>query len=66
MVFGIPRRPIILSKYILAYRIAGYIVWTRMKCADLVRRSTMTQIESNPLEVLGKPTIKSILISSHF
>jgi hypothetical protein len=26
----------------------------------------MTQIESNPLEVLGKPTIKFILISSHF
>jgi hypothetical protein len=26
----------------------------------------MTQIEENPLEVLGKPTMKSILISSHF
>jgi hypothetical protein len=26
----------------------------------------MTQIESNPLAVLGKPTIKSILISSYF
>jgi hypothetical protein len=37
-----------------------------MKCADLVRRSTITQIESNPLEVLGKPIIKYILIFSHF
>jgi hypothetical protein len=63
---GIPCRLTILSKYILAYRIVGYIVWTGMKCADLVRRSIITQIESNPFEVLGKPTMKSILISSHF
>jgi hypothetical protein len=27
---------------------------------------TITQIESNPLVVLGNPTMKSILISSHF
>jgi hypothetical protein len=26
----------------------------------------ITQIESNPFAVLGNPTIKSILISSHF
>jgi hypothetical protein len=31
-----------------------------------VRRSTITQMESQPLDVLGSPTIKSILISSHY
>jgi hypothetical protein len=56
----------IRSTYNLAQRLAGYVIWTGRKCADLVSRSTMTHIESNPFEVLGKPTIKSILISSHF
>jgi hypothetical protein len=43
-----------------------YIVCTGRKCAVLVNRSTITQMESYLKEVLGKPTIKSILISSHF
>nr|GEV13396.1 hypothetical protein [Tanacetum cinerariifolium] len=38
----------------------------RMKCADLVRRSTMTQIVSCPLDVLGSFVMKSIVIFSHF
>ena len=42
------------------------MVFTGRKWADFVRRSTITQIESYPLEVLGKPTMKSILMSSHF
>jgi hypothetical protein len=37
-----------------------------MKWVVLVNRSTITQIESFLLEVHGKPTIKSILMSSHF
>nr|GEX24344.1 hypothetical protein [Tanacetum cinerariifolium] len=40
------------------------IIW--MKCADLVRRSTMTQIMSCPLDVLGSFVTKSIVILSHF
>jgi hypothetical protein len=36
------------------------------KWAILVSRSTITQIESYPFVVLGNPTIKSMLISSHF
>jgi hypothetical protein len=36
------------------------------KWAVLVNLSTITQIESCFREVLGKPTIKSMLISSHF
>jgi hypothetical protein len=38
----------------------------RKESAVLVNRSMITQIESCLREVLGKPTIKSILISSHF
>src|SRR6185312_9332920 len=37
-----------------------------MKWADLVSRSTITHMESCPFCVLGKPTTKSIPISSHF
>ncbi|GJY27613.1 hypothetical protein Tco_0403380, partial [Tanacetum coccineum] len=37
-----------------------------MKCADLVRRSTMTQIVSCLLDVLGSFVTKSIVILSHF
>ncbi|GJR53380.1 hypothetical protein Tco_1403901 [Tanacetum coccineum] len=40
--------------------------WERMKCADLVRRSKLTQIVSCPLEVLGSFVMKSIVILSHF
>jgi len=66
MVFGTPWRLMILAKYILAYWIVEYVLWTGRKCADLVSRSTITNIESKPLDVLGRPTIKSILILSHF
>ena len=37
-----------------------------MKSADLVSLSTITQIESKPLGVLGSPTTKSMEILSHF
>jgi hypothetical protein len=37
-----------------------------MKWADLVKRSMMTHIELYPREVRGKPTMKSILMFSHF
>nr|GEW96731.1 integrase, catalytic region, zinc finger, CCHC-type, peptidase aspartic, catalytic [Tanacetum cinerariifolium] len=37
-----------------------------MKCANLVSRSTMTQIVSCPLDVLGSFVTKSIVIFSHF
>jgi hypothetical protein len=43
-----------------------YVVHTEMKCATLVRRPTITHIESLPLGVLGSPLMKSILMSSHF
>src|SRR6185312_3550668 len=42
------------------------MVFTARKWADFVRRSTITQIESYPFKVLGSPTMKSILIASHF
>jgi hypothetical protein len=42
-----------------------YVIRTGMKCVTLVRRSTITHIESLPLGVLGSPLMKSILISSH-
>jgi hypothetical protein len=37
-----------------------------MKWADLVNRSTITQIESNLWAINDNPTMKSMLISSHF
>jgi hypothetical protein len=37
-----------------------------MRWADLECRSTITQIELNLQAVNGKPTIKSMLILSHF
>ena len=37
-----------------------------MKCADLVNLSTTTHIESYCFCVRGKPTTKSVLMSSHF
>jgi hypothetical protein len=36
------------------------------KCATFVNRSMMTLIESWCREVLGRPTIKSMMMSSHF
>ena len=66
MVRGTPCRVITRSKYNLAYFLAEYLVSTRRKWADLVRRSIMTQIESYPFAVWGKPITKSIEISSYF
>jgi hypothetical protein len=37
-----------------------------MKWADLENWSMITQIESNLWVVMGKPTMKSMLILSHF
>src|SRR3954465_14040250 len=49
------------------YRISGLTVFhTGMKCATLVSRSTMTQIESGLLLDLGSPVMKSMPICSHF
>jgi hypothetical protein len=44
----------------------GYFTLTGRKWAILVSRSMITQMESKPFAVLGNPTMKSILISSHF
>jgi hypothetical protein len=37
-----------------------------MKWADLVKQSMTTHIELYPREVRGKPTMKSMQMSSHF
>jgi hypothetical protein len=37
-----------------------------MKRADLVSQSMITQMELNLWPVRGRPTMKSILMSSHF
>ena len=66
IVRGTPCKVTIWSKYISAYFLVVYLVSTRIKWADLVRRSTMAQIESKPMEVRDKPTMKSIEISSYF
>jgi hypothetical protein len=42
------------------------LVLTGMKWADLESRSTITQIESNLWAVNDKPTVKYMLLSSHF
>jgi hypothetical protein len=47
-----------------AYFLALYVVCTGRKWAVLVNRLMITQMESCLREVLGKPMIKSILISS--
>jgi hypothetical protein len=44
----------------------GYFTLTGRKWAIFVSRSMITQMESKPFAVLGNPTMKSILISSHF
>jgi len=44
--------------------LASSTLWHGIKCAILEKRSTTTNIESTPLEVLGSPRTKSILISS--
>jgi hypothetical protein len=41
-------------------------VCTGIEWVDLVKRSTITHIESTLRAVGGKPTMKSMLISSHF
>jgi hypothetical protein len=43
-----------------------YVVLIGMKWATFKNRSTITQIESKPDCVVGNPTMKSMLISSHF
>jgi hypothetical protein len=42
------------------------VAFRGMKCATLVKRSTITQMESFPFCVRGSPTMKSMLMSSHF
>ena len=43
-----------------------YIVFTGKKCADLVRQFIMTQMALHPHGEFGNPTIKSIIMCSHF
>jgi hypothetical protein len=66
MVLGTPCRLRIRSKYNFASVTVECFTFTGRKCANLVSRSIMTQIESNYLDVVGNPVIKSIPISSHF
>ena len=42
------------------------LVLTGMKCADLVKRSTMTQMALFLLNVVDNPVTKSMVILSHF
>jgi hypothetical protein len=58
IVRGTPWRVTMQLKYNLAYCMAVYLASTGRKWADFVRQSTMTQIESYPLVVRGKPIIK--------
>jgi hypothetical protein len=54
------------DRYNYAYCLTLYVVAMGMKWADLVKRSTMTNIELYPHKVWGKPTMKSIQMFSHF
>jgi hypothetical protein len=51
--------------YSYAYCLTLYVVDTGIKWADLVKRFMMTQMELYPCEVRGRPTMKSIQMSSH-
>src|SRR6187455_2558107 len=66
MVFGTPCKLRIRAMYNSAYVATVYFTLTGRKWATFVSRLTITQIESYPFAVLGNPTIKSMLISSHF
>src|SRR5207253_7692221 len=63
---GTPCKHTILVIYNSASFGPWYVSLTGMKWATLVRRSTITHMESYPDWVRGNPTIKSMLISSHF
>jgi hypothetical protein len=56
----------IRNMYNLASIFLEYVILIGMKWATLVNRSTITHKESYPALERGNPTIKSILISSHF
>jgi hypothetical protein len=66
MLFDAPCSFKMLSMYRSTSLCVSKVVFTGTKCATLVNRSTITQIESLPFCVRGRPTIKSMLISSHF
>ena len=63
---GTPCIGTIRIRYNLAYWATVYVMQTGKKCAVLVNLSTITNIESNPLAVLGNLVTKSIVILSHF
>ncbi|CAA0833356.1 Unknown protein, partial [Striga hermonthica] len=63
---GTPWSRTISRIYSLAYSFSFIVVFTGKKCAVLVRRSMITQMESFPLLVLERPTTKSIVTFSHF
>ena len=65
IVTGIPCNGIILSTYNLANLSTDHDILTGSSLQTLVSLSTKTQMPLWPAK-LGKPTIKSIAISSHF
>jgi hypothetical protein len=66
IVFRTPCKHSTQATYISAYFWASWWVLTDIKSANLVNRSMITQIKSNFWAVIGKPTIKSMLMSSHY
>jgi hypothetical protein len=66
MLFGAPCNFRMLSMYSSANLCVSKVVFMGMKCATLVNWSTITHIESLPFCVRGRPTIMSMLMSSHF
>src|SRR5207237_5220325 len=66
IVLGTPCKQTIWEIYNSAYVLVGYLVFTGMKWAVLVSRSTITHMESYPFCVRGKPTMESMWRSPHF
>src|ERR1043165_5566144 len=63
---GLPWRHTISLTYIFANLSTEYFSRMGKKWADLVKRSTITQILSKPLGVRGSLVMKSIAMLSHF
>jgi hypothetical protein len=66
IIFGTPCRQRMRAIEISAYFSTVKLVCMGIKWADLVKRSTITHIESTLWVVGCKPTMKSMLMSSHF
>ena len=63
---GTPCKDTMSSMYNWAYCAIEYVIFTGMKCADLVNLLTTTHVESYPFCVWGSPTTKSMVTRSHF